>query len=468
MTATDIKGLGVSTASVDALAAYERGLDLFLRWRAGSLEALDAAVQSDPRFALAHCTKAYIAWRMGRADLAIAAARRATAVADDARHDRERLHVGAVEALERGDHAATYDVLGQIAARYPTDRIAVRVIGLNCITQGNYRGGIDIARRSLEASPEEPQYLTMLGFFLEQSGYNDEGLAVSLRSLAQDPSSLYTYHAVGHAYQARGDYPHALETFARAASLERYPHVLWHLAEAQALLGHERMTRDYWASTTPPLPVYERIELLWRLEMLRGATADPAIWRDLAKQGERILAEYADWQTTWMHHWLGVAFARVGDWPRAGQQLERLRRMPAGRAGGHWSTLGAALLEGEIAIVKGDLEAAVQLMAPAIADLHAMGGGSREQKDIFRDIFMEAHRRLDHVDRVIELAHERLLANPHHAQALAALAWAYEHNGNAALYRQACRQLVRRAEEAGLASAAPELVAARRVLEATA
>ena len=46
----------------------------------------------------------------------------------------------------------------------------------------------------------------MLGFFLEQSGYNDEGLEMSRRSLAKDPTNLYTYHAVGHAYQARGDY----------------------------------------------------------------------------------------------------------------------------------------------------------------------------------------------------------------------------------------------------------------------
>src|SRR5215831_2589543 len=465
MTATDTKGLGVSTKSSEALAAYERGLDLFLRWRGGAVEALDAAVQSDPRFALAHCTKAYIAWRMGRADLAIAAARLATAVGDDTRHDRERLHVRAAEALQRGDQPAAYEALGQIAAGYPTDRIAVRIIGLNCITQGDYRGGIDITRKSLEASPDEPQYQTMLGFFLEQSGYNDEGLAVSLASLAKDPTSLYTYHAVGHAYQARGDYPKALETFERAASLERYPHLLWHLAEAQALLGHERMTRDYWASTTPPLPLYERIELLWRLEVLRGTPADAATWRDLARQGERVLAEYADWQTTWMHHWLGVAFARAGEWARAEQQVERLRRMPAGKASGHWSTRGVALLEAEFAIVKGDLDAAVRLMAPAIADLNIMGGGSREQKDIFRDIFMELHRRLDRVDRVIELAQERLLANPHHAQSLAALAWAYERNGNTVLHRQACRQLVLRAEQAGLAPTASELVAARRVLE---
>src|SRR6266850_1826911 len=346
-TTMDLKGLAVSTTSSDALAAYERGVDLFLRWRAGALDALDAAAQCDPRFALVHCTKAHIASRMGRPDLATAAGHQAVALADDVRSERERLHVGAVAAMQRGDQAAAFDVLARIAAEYPRDRLAVRLAGLNCITRGDYRGGIDIARRSVAADPGEPQYETMLGFFLEQSGYNDEGLEMSRRSLAQDPTNLYTYHAVGHAYQARGDYRNALETFERAVSLERYAHLLWHLAEAQALLGHDRMTRDYWASTAPPLPLYERIELLWRLEVLRGAPADGAIWRDLAKQGERVLADYADWQTTWMHHWLGVAFARAGDWTRAGQQIERLRRMPAGRPSGHWSTLGVALLEAE-------------------------------------------------------------------------------------------------------------------------
>jgi hypothetical protein len=165
-----------------------------------------------------------------------------------------------------------------------------------------------------------------------------------------------------------------------------------------------------------------------------------------------------------MHHWIGVVFARAGQWGRATQQVERLRRLPEGRASGYWSTLGASLLEGELAIVRGDDATAVRLMAPAVAQIHTMGGGSREQKDIFRDVCMELHRRLGHVDEVIELSQQRLLANPYHVQSLAALAWAYERKGDAALQRHACRQLLRRGEEAGLAADAPELLAARRTL----
>jgi len=72
-----------------------------------------------------------------------------------------------------------------------------------------------------------------------------------------------------------------------------------------------------------------------------------------------------------------------------------LRRLPEGRASAHWSTLGASLLEGELAIIEGDLAAAVRLMTPAVEQIHTMGGGSREQNDIYR--------RLGHVDVVIPM-----------------------------------------------------------------
>jgi tetratricopeptide (TPR) repeat protein len=461
----DARGLAVSTTSSEALEAYERGLDLTIRWRSGALEALNAAVTHDPRFALGHCTRAFTAWRMGRVETALESHQQAMALADDAFDERERLHIQAVDAQSRGAGDTTRQILEQIAERYPSDRVAVRLLGLIYIAQGMYAKGIGVARRSLEACPDDPQFLTMRGFFLEQSGYNEEGLESSLRSLAIDPTSLYTYHAVGHAYQARGAYPQAVETFERAASLEHYPHIVWHLAESQAILGNERLTRDYWTEAAPPLPLYERIELLWRLEMLRNAPVDLAAWKELAAQGERLL-EHANYLTIWMHHWIGLALARAGAVDKAHRQIERLRQLPSGRPSGHWSTLGADMLEGELALMQGDYATAVAKMAPGIAALDEMGGGSREQKDIFRDLFLEAHRRLGHADQVIELAQQRLLANPHHLQSLVALALAYGQTGQKALQRQAYRQLVTRADEAGAYAQAPELLDARQALQA--
>jgi tetratricopeptide (TPR) repeat protein len=464
---TDSRDLAVTTTSSEALTAYERGVNLFLRWRAGALEALNAATHEDPHFALAHCTKAFMGWRMGNVNVAVEGHRGAMAAADAVTTEREQLHIQAVDAMQRGEPLVADALLERIGRQYPTDRIAVRLLGFMCIARGDYLAGLEIATRSLDACPDDLQFQTMKGFFLEQSGHNAEGFAYSSRALASDPGNLYAYHAVGHAYISRGDYREALETFERAASLEHYPHILWHLGEARAILGYEQFTRDYWAHTTPPLPLFERIELMWRLEVLRQLPIDLTTWKDLAEQGERLLAR-PEYLTIWMHHWIGLALARAGNLDRARQQIAYLRQLPAGKASGQWSTLGADLLDGELAFIRGDYAAAERLMAPAVEHIHHMGGGSREQKDIFKDIFLELQRRLGHTERAIELAEERLRANPRHIPSLAALTWAYRQTGQAALQRRVCERLLQRAVEVRLHPQAPELLEAREVLVATA
>ena len=382
MALSDRLGLAVSTSSSEALTAYEQGIDLALRWRSGAMDALNAAVVSDPRFTLAHCTKAYVGLRMGQVDTALEAHQQALTQQDSVQTEREHLHVQTIDALARNDRAMAHTCLEQIVEQHPTDRIALWQLNQMQIAQGNYRGGLALARRSLEACPHEPVFQTMTGFFLEQSGYNEEGLALSLRSLATDPTSLYTYHAVGHAYQARGDYRQALSTFERAASLERYPHILWHLAEMNAILGYERFTRDYWASTSPALPLFERIELMWRLEIIRHAPVDTAMWQDLATQGEHLLQQ-GDYLTIWMHHWIGLALARAGRWDKAQQQLAFLRRLPEGPGSGYWSTLGADLLEGEMALMRDDYSTAARLMAPAVHHIGDIGGAAASRRIFF-------------------------------------------------------------------------------------
>jgi hypothetical protein len=51
---------------------------------------------------------------------------------------------------------------------------------------------------------------------------------------------------------------------------------------------------------------------------------------------------------------------------------------------------------------------------------------------------------------------------------LAAMAWAYDKTGDAMLQRHACRQLVLRSEEIGVADDAEEVIAARHVLQSPA
>jgi hypothetical protein len=54
-----------------------------------------------------------------------------------------------------------------------------------------------------------------------------------------------------------------------------------------------------------------------------------------------------------------------------------------------------------MALMRGDYATAVRLMAPAVQQIGAIGGGSREQKDIFLDVFLALPRRLGNVDQVV-------------------------------------------------------------------
>jgi hypothetical protein len=51
-----------------------------------------------------------------------------------------------------------------------------------------------------------------------------------------------------------------------------------------------------------------------------------------------------------------------------------------------------------------DYSTAARFIAPAVYHIGDIGGGSREQKDIFLDLFLELQRRLGNTDQVIALA----------------------------------------------------------------
>ena len=118
-----------------------------------------------------------------------------------------------------------------------------------------------------------------------------------------------------------------------------------------------------------------------------------------------------------------------------------------------------------MAFIGGDVELAVRLMAPTVRRIHDLGGGSREQKDIFQDVLLELHRRLGDVDEVMELAQRRLQKNPNHFQSLAALAWAYQQSGQPIEVNQRCQELVSRAQALSVPDDLPAVCEARQIIQ---
>src|ERR1700740_3617591 len=160
MALTDRLGLAVSNTSSEALTAYEQGIGLALRWRGGAMEALNTATAADPHFTLAHCTRTYVALRMGQVDTVVAAHQQALAAQDSVHTEREHLHVQAIDALARHDRAAAQTVLDQLVTNYPADRMALWQLNLIHTAKGTRREALALARRSLDACPDEPTFQT--------------------------------------------------------------------------------------------------------------------------------------------------------------------------------------------------------------------------------------------------------------------------------------------------------------------
>ena len=307
----------------------------------------------------------------------------------------------------------------------------------------------------------------MLGFFLEQSGYNDEGLAMSLRLPGPGPDeSLHLprrrprLSGPGRLPRRAGD----LRASGLARALPAPP-----LAPRRHA-GHPGPRADdpRVLGLDHAAPAALRAH---RAPVAPGAPAPRAHRRrGLAGPGH---AGGTRARVRGFPDHLDAPLDRAGLRPagkrdKAHQQLERLRRLPEGRASGHWSTLGASLLEGELAIIEGDSAAAARIMAPAVARSTPWAAGVGNRRTSSSTCFWSCTGGSEHVERSSTSAQQRLLANPHHLQSLAALAWAYERQGDTALHRHACRQLVQRADDVGLAPNAPELLAARQVLQAPA
>jgi Tfp pilus assembly protein PilF len=156
------------------------------------MEVLDSAIADDPQFALAHCARAYLGWRMGRGDIVVDAHQQVMALADDVHDPREHLHTQVVEAIRQHDTATTLHRLEALVEAYPTDHVATQVLSFVYSARGDKQRSLTQARRSLTASPHNPHFLTMTAFYLEQSNTDpDEGLELGLRALAADPGNLY-------------------------------------------------------------------------------------------------------------------------------------------------------------------------------------------------------------------------------------------------------------------------------------
>lgn len=117
----DAYGLPVTTASSDALAAYDRAVESELGWKANALDLFSEATRHDSTLAVAHAGVSaclFLEERFGEARDASEAAR---AAATPAVSDRERSYVDAVTLWTAGKVPEAERAMREHLGRFPRD-----------------------------------------------------------------------------------------------------------------------------------------------------------------------------------------------------------------------------------------------------------------------------------------------------------------------------------------------------------
>jgi hypothetical protein len=154
--------------------------------------------------------------------------------------------------------------------------------------------------------------------------------------------------------------------------------------------------------------LHDSISLLWRLTLV-GRDVDDR-WAPFV----RIAGERLDRQGLLFHaaH-LAMALAAGGDWTTAVRQLGMLReRAPKDRTGLTGEVL-VPLVEGLHAFAAGDWRTTIERIEPIRPRIVALGG-SRAQRDVFHDTYLEACVRAGDAGRMARHLGDRVLRRPDH------------------------------------------------------
>ena len=285
MTQTDRFDYPISTPSAAAAEHYRNALDLLFCMRASARQEIEAALQHDPDFALAHCVKARVEIIEGDTPGARASAAHGLALAADAT-PREQQHALLVDRVTRNDNDGTLAQVLEHAQAYPRDALPLS-FALGVYSLLGFGGFTDHRERQValleSVAPAWPQDWWLqgwLGWSYAEVGEVSRGVPLLDESLAARPDNANTAHGRAHAYYEAGDLEGGKQ-FLEAWMPGYYPneplhcHVAWHLALLHLQEGDFTRAHDLYESHIRPsvsqaLPMFTHIDcaaFAWRSEL---------------------------------------------------------------------------------------------------------------------------------------------------------------------------------------------------------
>ncbi len=224
---TDRPVAEVSTSSIEALQAYQEGLEKLRQ--GGNQQAIplfQRACETDTEFAMAHAKLAEAYLAMGEYEPAEKAIERATALSGNLSR-AERYQVHAISALIKSDFEVAVKSYQDLAALFPNDPDILLSLARAIDNLGQWPKAIETYEMVLALNPGHGAALVDLGRVQMLHGQNDEAIrslekALQIREFQDNWESMGMIHSIlGVAFRETGRTEEAIEHLNRSLDFRR-------------------------------------------------------------------------------------------------------------------------------------------------------------------------------------------------------------------------------------------------------
>lgn len=421
----DDYGLPISTRSKTAAARYREATDCLLSAWPGAADLLDAAIEADPNFALAHAARA----RVHAMHAAPSEAHKQIGLASEAATsaiERERSHIEVVAlALGGRSREALARALAHADA-WPRDVTILSMLlgafGLLAFSgmPDHDQARVDLCERlRSHFGSEDWWFIDFHGWALVENHDVSRGRGMLEHAFALRRNNANAVHGLAHAMFESGALAESealiadwLPSYDRTGIM--HGHISWHAALAAlerddaetALAIYTEQVNPAVSHAMPINAVTDAASLLWRLDAY-GYGAPPGLWRDVAAFAQRQFPKPG-------HAFVDAHMALIESATdnRAGldrriADLDSLVATGALGAGSVVPTIARAALS----FADGGFAECVQVLSPLASEVVRIGG-SGAQRSLFEDMLLVALMRSGDVSGARALLDLRLHRRP--------------------------------------------------------
>ena len=420
----DYRGELTTVASQHALDLYEKALVQLQSYKGDPVETIDAAIEEDPGFVMAHCLRAHCGSAMADGEFTdhLRESLEGAQAAVKNGNDREKGHVAAIQAWLDGNFKHSVDVLESVLIKHPKDILALQIAHLSDFYLGDSHNLRDRVARVLSQYDEDtPGYgyaLGMYAFGLEECNEYGKAEEIGRKAVECSAGDVWAIHAVAHVLEMQGRQEEGIDWYVTreqdwAPDNEFATHNWWHLTLYYLDLQNVgRVLEIYDASIangSVALELLDASALLWRLHLMNIDVGDR--WQSLANKWEKTLPNGGFYCFNDCHALM--AFVADGRDAEAKEMMNMLQKSAEGENYSAWmiQQVGLPVAKALTAFGAGRYSESVEHLWNVRYTANRFGG-SHAQRDLISQTLIESTIRAEQYDRARALLSERAARKP--------------------------------------------------------